>query len=117
MSETLGGLLFRHSFEVENKTECIENITFVVKTKTKTFIFELSTHIENDSDSVILLLGSAQIPSTAHWEITPIVQCWNSYRALHINDGEVLISDPTMKSRKLLFGLFSIILPQYIFSI
>ena len=30
--------------------------------------------IENDSDSVILLLGSAQIPSTAQWEITLIVQ-------------------------------------------
>jgi hypothetical protein len=32
--------------------------------------------LENDSDSVILLLGSAQIPSIAQWEITPIVQCW-----------------------------------------
>ena len=102
---------------MENKTECIENITFVIKTKTKTFIFELSAHIENDSESVILLLGSAQIPSTAQWEIIPIVQCWNSYRALHIHDGEVLVSDPTMRSLQLLFGLFSIILPQYIFSI
>jgi hypothetical protein len=33
--------------------------------------------IENDFDSVILLLSSAQIPSTAQWEINSIVQCWN----------------------------------------
>jgi hypothetical protein len=40
--------------------------------------------IENDSDSVILLLGSAQTPSTVQWEITPIVQ-WtpNSYYILY----------------------------------
>ena len=30
------------------------------------------TVIENDSNSVILLLGLAQIPSTVQWEITPI---------------------------------------------
>ena len=77
---------------MENKTECIENITFVIKTKTKTFIFELSAHIENDSDSVILLLGSAQIPSTAQWEITPIVQCWHSYRAVQIKETSLIIS-------------------------
>jgi hypothetical protein len=42
--------------------------------------------IENDSDSVRLLLGSAQIPSTVQWEITQIVQSWNSYRALQIKE-------------------------------
>jgi hypothetical protein len=42
--------------------------------------------IENDSNSVILLPGSAQIPSTVQWEITLIVQCWNSYRALQIKE-------------------------------
>ena len=47
--------------------------------------------IENDSDSVILLLGSAQILSTAQWEITLIVQCWNSYRALQIKETYIYI--------------------------
>jgi hypothetical protein len=47
--------------------------------------------IENDSNSVILLLDSAKIPSTAQWEITPIVQCWNSYRALQIKENNAYI--------------------------
>jgi hypothetical protein len=55
--------------------------------------------IENDSDSVILLLGSAQIPSTAQWEITPIVQCQNSYRAVK-HKYNCLVKKYQIKTRK-----------------
>jgi len=65
-------ITIKHQIKLIMQYTIINNIKEIIQCK--------AVHsIENDSDSVILLLGLAQISFTTQWEITPIVQCWNSY--------------------------------------